>query len=100
MNVPESPDGGVFVGASAGTSGTNFWEESFYTTVEGLVVGLEYTIKFYQACTADAYGRSQDGNQGAWEITFGDQTIISPTCTYQQGPAAWSEGNYFTKLFF
>merc|ERR1719461_2030634 len=66
MNVPESPDGGVFVGTA-------------------------YTIKFYQACAADAYGRSLDGNQGAWDITFGSETMVSPTCTYQQGPAVWSE---------
>jgi hypothetical protein len=91
MNVPESPEGGVFVGAAAGSKSTASWEESFYTTVESLVVGLEYTITFYQACTADAYGRSANGNQGAWEVTFGDETKIAPTLTYQEGPAVWTE---------
>jgi len=94
INVPESPDGGVFAagGALLDNEGNDLWKESFYTTVENLQVGAEYTVKFYQATTADPYGRSVDGNYAAWEVHFGDDMQMAPTLTYDSSiiEAVWS----------
>lgn len=94
MNVPESPDGGVFAagGALLDNQGNEIWAESFYTTVENLQIGEEYTVKFYQSTTWDPYGRSVDGNIAAWEVHFGDAMQMAPTLTYDSSvsPAVWS----------
>jgi tyrosinase len=93
-NVPESPDGGVFAGAGAGLNDAgNEYQESFYTDVENLEIGKEYTIQFWQACAADKLGRSADENQAAWEVHFGSSMQMAPTLTYQDNdlPSTWSQ---------
>jgi len=89
-NVPESPDGGVFAGAVAGLNDDGGeYQESFYTDMENLHVGVEYTIRFWQSSTADQIGtgngesRVAVGNGGAWEVHFGDNAQMAPTLTYQ-----------------
>merc|ERR1711874_360727 len=72
--------------------GNDIWKESFYTTVENLQIGEEYTVKFYQATTADPYGRSVDGNFAAWEVHFGDDMQMAPSLVYDSSvvEAVWS----------
>merc|ERR1719210_1558923 len=82
-NVPESPDGGVFAGAGAVFNG---YTESFWTEIEGLTPGASYNVNFWQSMTADQNGlgdgRCTPGNQGAWEVHFGDSVQLSPALTY------------------
>merc|ERR1719210_1496322 len=83
-NVPESPDGGVFAGAAAYPDGR--YTESFWTEIEGLTAGTSYNVNFWQSMTADQIGlgdgRVAPGNQGAWEVHFGDSVQLSPAVTY------------------
>ncbi len=71
-NVPASPDGGV-VAASIIASVDG---EEFLGTVNDLLVGEIYEVRFYQVY---AGAQSTDGTvrKGRWKVTFGNQTEYS-----------------------
>ncbi len=84
-----SPDGGVFVGGWI--SDGSF--EGFSTTVTGLTVGKEYTLKFYQANAGVEGTTPVNVNQKArWKVQFGSETLYSTAMDFKgEGNQVWME---------
>ena len=74
-----SPDGGDFVLAD----GDPNYSGAFWQTINGLTIGKEYTLSFYQAAG------QQQGFLGAtterWEVTFGNDVRLSDQFSLPQG---------------
>jgi len=69
--IPVSPDGGNYVAEDTEAA----LRTNFYQTINGLTVGREYVLSFYQAAS------QQQGETGAtteqWTVAFGSQTQYS-----------------------
>ena len=86
--MPSSPDGGVFAGIWANSDGS--WPESFYTIVDLLQIGTQYTVTFYQA---NAGMNSSNVNEvDDIQVIFGPDTLNSPNIPFLgYGSQVWSE---------
>lgn len=83
--VPNSPDGGNFIGID----GDPQYSNSIFQTISGLIVGMTYQLSFYQAAA------QQLGLSGAttdqWQVTFGSSSFTSAVMNDQsQSYTPWT----------
>ena len=82
-----SPDGGIF---AALLTYSNFYEESFSTTITGLTIGKKYTLKFY--LTNAGAQTVPVGNSAQISVSFGSETKVSDQMPYLGiGNQIWKE---------
>tara|TARA_B100000929_G_scaffold290837_1_gene286165 strand:- start:8573 stop:9937 length:1365 start_codon:yes stop_codon:yes gene_type:complete len=94
--IDPSPQGGMYAGAEAGGGEFYIWDEGeeFETTINGLVVGEEYVLGFYQANGHVTTTGNED--YMAWRVTIGNNTPIYAEIIAAHESSNWS---YQTLLF-
>ncbi len=93
-NLTESPNGGVIAGTRmffgpdlSNDVAVDF--ESFGTTLNNLTVGAEYVLQFYQTNGTDISEKNSEDDYGGWQVTFGNETQLSPPSHIEEFPQ-WS----------
>ena len=90
MSTPESPDGGVFAALWVPSINSPS-AESFYTDVDNLTIGKDYTLKFYFVNTG-MYSLTPFPGDAKLEVTFGSE--VKETSVYSfdgYGSQVWDE---------
>lgn len=75
----ESPDGGNYIQAD----GDPFYAEPIFQTINGLTIGQEYALTFYQAAAQQL--NMPGPTTELWRVTFGDETQLSDMFSLPQG---------------
>ena len=74
-----SPDGGNFVEGDGDPS----YSSAIYQTINGLTVGQQYQVTFYQAAGQQLNFTGPTTEQ--WQVSFGDETQLSSLYSLPQG---------------
>jgi hypothetical protein len=84
-SVPNSPDGGNFIGID----GDSQYSNTIYQTITGLFPGMTYQLSFYQAAAQQQGITGNTTNQ--WKVTFGSSTWTSQVMNNQsQSYTPWT----------
>ncbi|MGK0307664.1 MAG: hypothetical protein ACI8RP_000619, partial [Urechidicola sp.] len=85
-SMPNSPQGGVF----AGLVHRSGYKESIFTTIDNLVIGRTYNIRFYQAYAG--WEIDNIGDFANFEVKFGSETRTSPAMEFLgAGNQVWQQ---------
>lgn len=88
----KTPDGGNFLISDTDISEGSDFYGAISQQIDGLTVGKNYTLTFYQASSGVYQGKGGAPLATQWDVTFGNSTQSSPVMTPVYGSStAWEK---------